>query len=219
MVFVTEPAGRRVRTAALELFAERGFHGTGIRDLAQRAGLSTATLYHYMGTKEDLLAEIMRDSMTLLIRAAEQTGAHGAPTERITRLVQIHVLAHAARPLHTRVADDELRALSPALRAEITGLRDAYETFWRAAITDGVTAGEFRVREPGVARLALLEMCSGVARWYQPHGPLSVQELAARYVEMALGLLTAGTAAPALDPGAVDDVHRLVAELWPGGSA
>ncbi|WP_231954315.1 TetR/AcrR family transcriptional regulator [Actinoplanes derwentensis] len=212
---MTEPAGRRVRTAALELFAERGFHGTGIRDLAQRAGVSTATLYHYMGTKEDLLAEIMRDSMRLLLRAASPTGTGGTPTERIARLTRIHVLAHAARPLHTRVADDELRALSPGSRAEITALRDEYERFWQSAIDDGVSTGEFRVQAPGVARLALLEMCSGVARWYRPDGPLTAGELAARYVEMALGLLTVDGIRLEPDPGAVGDMDRLVAELWP----
>jgi AcrR family transcriptional regulator len=207
----SEPAGQRVRTAALELFAERGFHGVGIRDIGKRAGLSTSTLYHYMGTKEDLLAEIMRDSMELLIRAASQTGKHGTPTERIARLVQIHVLAHAARPLHTRIADDELRALTPALRAEITALRDTYELIWQAAIEDGVAAGEFGVRDRRVARLAMLEMCSGVARWYRPDGPLTIEELALRYAEMALGLLLVRDQSPSLDT----EVQRLAAELWP----
>ncbi|HWS35737.1 MAG TPA: TetR/AcrR family transcriptional regulator [Actinoplanes sp.] len=212
---MTEPAGRRVRTAALELFAERGFHGTGIRDLAQRAGLSTATLYHYMGTKEDLLAEIMRDSMRLLLRAAAQTTMAGTPTDRIARLTRVHVLAHAARPLHTRVADDELRALTPGTRAEITALRDEYENYWQSAITDGVTTGEFRVGAPAVARLAVLEMCSGVARWYRPDGPLTAADLATRYVEMTLGLLTGDAVAPTPDPGAATGMDRLVAELWP----
>ena len=52
------PTGERVRQAALELFAERGFHGTGIRQLAERAGVSSASLYHYLGTKEDLLVAL-----------------------------------------------------------------------------------------------------------------------------------------------------------------
>ena len=45
-----------MRAAALTLFAERGYHGTGIRQLADAAGLSSASLYHYMGTKEELLS-------------------------------------------------------------------------------------------------------------------------------------------------------------------
>jgi AcrR family transcriptional regulator len=210
-----EPGGRRLRNAAIALFAERGYHGTGIRDLARRADLSTASLYHYMITKEDLLAEIMRDSLHLLIRAAEQTGTHGTPAERIGRLVQVHVLAHVARPLHTRVADDEMRSLSPLRHATITALRDRYEEFWRAAIEDGVASGDFRVDSPGLARLAALEMCTGVARWFKPEGTLPVEDVAARYAEMVLGLLGARDTLVALDPGAADEVHRLVAELWP----
>jgi AcrR family transcriptional regulator len=210
-----EVGGRRLRNAAITMFAERGFHGTSIRDLAKEASLSTATVYHYVVTKEDLLAEIMRDSLHLLIRAAEQTGTHGTPAERISRLVQVHVLAHVARPLHTRVADDEMRALSPVLRSEITLLRDRYEAFWRSAIDDGVAAGDFRVSAPGLARLALLEMCSGVARWFRPDGPLSLADLADRYAEMALGLLFATSGPPVLDPAVAGGVHSLVAELWP----
>ncbi|WP_436531973.1 TetR/AcrR family transcriptional regulator [Actinoplanes sp. HUAS TT8] len=210
-----EPAGRRLRAAALTLFAERGFHGTGIRDLAQRAGLSTATLYHYMGTKEDLLAEIMRESMSLLVRAAALVGTDGTPADRIVRLVHVHVLTHAARPLHTRVADDELRALSETPRAEIIALRDGYEQVWQQAIDAGVNAGAFQVREPGIARMALLEMCSGVARWYQPDGLLTLDDLAARYAEMALGALGFTGPPPDLDPATTRESHRLVAELWP----
>lgn len=198
-----EPARERVRAAALELFAERGFHGTGIRELAQRAGLSTSSLYHYMGTKEDLLAEIMRDSMELLIEAASAIPRDAAPATRIARLVHVHVLAHAARPLHTRVADDELRALSAPLSDEIVALRDRYEAIWRAAIDDGVAAGVFRAGAPGVARMALLEMCSGVARWYRPDGPLALDDLARQYVDMALGLLRAKGRTPPLDDSSV----------------
>ncbi|MDG4795640.1 TetR/AcrR family transcriptional regulator [Micromonospora sp. WMMD1082] len=208
-------AGRRVRAAALELFAERGFHGTGIRDLAQRAGLSTATLYHYMGTKEELLAEIMRTSMDLLLQAATRVGVDGGAVERVTRLVHVHVLAHAARPLHTRVVDDELRALSVPLRAEIIALRDRYERLWQAAIAAGVADGVFHLRAPDVARRALLEMCSGVARWYHPEGSLAVEEMAARYAELALNLLGVSGPAPDLDMAIARDAHRLVAELWP----
>jgi AcrR family transcriptional regulator len=210
-----EPAGQRIRTAALELFTERGFHGTGIRELAQRAGLSTATLYHYMGTKEDLLAEIMRGSMDLLLRAAAQAGTHGTPAERIVRLVHVHVLAHALRPLHTRVTDDEMRSLSAGVRAEIVALRDDYEQIWQQAIDAGVGTGDFLVRAPGLARLATLEMCSGVARWYTPDGPLTLEQLAARYAEMTLGLLGSTGAPPDLDPAVARESHRLVAELWP----
>ncbi|MFI6094590.1 TetR/AcrR family transcriptional regulator [Lentzea sp. NPDC051213] len=179
----------RVREAAVALFAERGFHGTGIRDLAQAAGLSSATLYHYMGTKEDLLAAIMRASLTALIAAAEQIT--GDPRERLIALVRMHVQAHAEKPRETLVVDGEMRALTGERRAEIVALRDRYEQFWQDAISEGIKARQLTVAEPNVARLALLEMCSGVSRWYSPAGPVKLSDLTMQYAGMALGMLGA----------------------------
>ncbi|MEV6879623.1 TetR/AcrR family transcriptional regulator [Amycolatopsis sp. NPDC051128] len=202
----------RVRAAAVKLFATKGFHGTGIRDLAQEAELSSASLYHYMGTKEDLLAEIMRTALNRLLHAArEATAASPGPVHRLRTLVALHVLAHAVGPAETRVVDNEVDVLSPAAREPVVALRDAYERLWAAAIDDGVAAGVFHTEHPAVTRLALLEMCSGVARWYSPRGPLALDQLAEHYAELASRAL--GCASP---PG-VHDLGRcreIVAKEW-----
>ena len=213
-----EPAGERIQVAALELFAERGFHGTGIRELAVRAGLSSATLYHYMGTKEDLLVRIMRESLERLLTAGQQIARAGPAPERMAGLVQIHVLTHATQRLQTQVVDGEMRALSPTRRREIVALRDEYETLWSKAIETGQEDGDFALQSPRLARLALLDLCSGVARWYQPQGPTTREELATRYAEMALGLL----GAEPLPPATTADLLRRSLELiagWPAALA
>ncbi len=182
--------GERVRRAALELFAERGFHGTGIRQLAQRAGGSSASLYHYMGTKEDLLVALMTESLERLVVDAEAVEATGEPpAEQLAALVRLHVTAHATRPLETRVGDDEVHALSPRARDGVVALRDRYEQVWQRVIDAGLAAGELQTGQPAVARRALLEMCSGVARWFDPTGPLGLEELATEYVALAQRLL------------------------------
>lgn len=187
----------RVQAAALTLFAERGYHGTGIRQLADAAGLSSASLYHYMGTKEELLVAIMRESLTALVAAGEQAAdAHPEPQARLTALVWLHVRAHAEGPAQTRVVDDEVRALSPGARAEVVALRDRYEALWQRTLEDGVAAGVFRLGSVPVARRALLEMCTGVARWWTPSGPLDTEALAAEYADLALRLVGAGDRDP-----------------------
>lgn len=202
----------RVRAAAVKLFATKGFHGTGIRDLAQEAELSSASLYHYMGTKEDLLAEIMHTALNRLLDAArEATAGSPDPVHRLRTLVALHVLAHAVGPDETRVVDNEVDVLSPAAREPVVALRDGYERLWAAAIDEGVAAGVFHTEHPAVTRLALLEMCSGVARWYSPRGPLALDQLAEHYAELASRALGCGSA-----PG----VHNLarcreiVAKEW-----
>ena len=192
------PTADRVRTAAIELFAERGFHGTGIRQLAEHAGLSSATLYHYMGTKEDLLVDLMRTSLGRLVASAQEVrdGPGDAPT-RLAELVRRHVTSHAERPRETRVVDDEVHALSEARRAEVVELRDRYEQLWQQVIDEGVAEGAFVVDSVSVTRRALLEMCSGVARWYAPTGPLSLPDLAEQYAALGLRLLGVPSGVPA----------------------
>jgi AcrR family transcriptional regulator len=186
----------RVQAAALRLFAERGYHGTGIRQLADAAGLSSASLYHYMGTKEELLVTLMRASLTRLLEAGQGVArAYPDPRDRLVGLVVLHVRTHAAAPDETRVVDDEIRALSPAARAEVVALRDGYEALWQSALEEGLANGAFRVTEPAVVRRALLEMCSSVARWWTPAGALSLDTLAGEYATLALRLVGA-------DPGA-----------------
>jgi AcrR family transcriptional regulator len=202
---------QRVRRAALELFAARGFHGTGIRDLADAAGLSSATLYHYMGTKEDLLITIMRDSLTRLITAAQEVAKTEHPKERLAKLVALHVLTHAEQQLETRVVDNEMRALSPEAHKEILALRDRYEAYWQDTIEAGCETRDFHTRAPSVVRLALLEMCGGISRWYSPKGPMPLQDLVLRYIEMALGALGAQPEPP-IRP--VTDVADLISKIW-----
>ncbi|MFI6029626.1 TetR/AcrR family transcriptional regulator [Amycolatopsis magusensis] len=204
--------GDRVRGAAVRLFAEKGFHGTGIRDLAQAAGLSSASLYHYMGTKEELLAGIMRECLErLLDGAAKATEGVADPRERLGRLVALHVMSHALQPDETRVVDNELRALSPAAQEPVVRLRDAYERRWASAIADGIAGGVFTADEPSITRLALLEMCNGVSRWYSPRGPLTLEALAAEYARLALRALESTGNGP--DPD-LRYCRAVVADVW-----
>lgn len=206
----------RVRTVAVELFAGRGFHGVGIRELAQRARLSPASLYHYIGTKEALLAGIMRDCLERLLTAAhEAVDPINDPRLRLSRLVALHVLAHAVHAQETAVVDNEVHSLSPALREPVVALRDDYERLWETAIFEASEAGMLRPDPTGVARRGLLEMCSGVARWYSRHGSVSLDRIAREYVRLALRALGAAedAAEEQVDPD-LERCHRIVADTW-----
>lgn len=194
MALTGNATGQRVRDVAISLFAERGFHGTGIRDLAGAAELSSASLYHHMGTKEQLLAGIMRTALTRLTSAARQAVSDvDDPVERLGRLIVLHVLTHALRPAETRVVDNEVAALSAPEREAVVRLRDGYEKLFDSTIAYGIHCGVFNTAEPALARLALLEMCNGVARWYSPHGTLDTTELAEHFARIGLRVVEANS--------------------------
>jgi AcrR family transcriptional regulator len=202
----------RVRAAAVTLFAAKGFHGTGIRELADAAGLSSATLYHYVGTKEDLLVEIMQTSLDRLLQAACQVVREcPSPVAALSGLVQTHVVAHALQRAETVVVDTELRSLTPDRRAPIIARRDEYEQVWGSVIEKGCAAGSFHVTDAALARLALLQMCSGVANWYTPRGGRELTEVASAHAQLSLAMLGAEA-----DPGLPPAGHyvRLVADVW-----
>jgi AcrR family transcriptional regulator len=207
---------QQVRRAAVDLFASRGFHATGIRQLAETVGINSSTLYHYMGTKEDLLFAIVQDSSRRLIDAAQRlVDLASTPEAMMCALVQMHVSVHATHRAETAVVDNELRHLDSDRRHHAVELRDVYENFWTITIAAGVKDGSFTVHDQRLARLAILQMCSGVAEWYSPKGQLLLRELAQTHAHMTLQLLGDqcgfDTVVKLLEPL---DVQEIVDEVW-----
>jgi AcrR family transcriptional regulator len=185
---------QRLTDAALTLFATKGFAATGIREIAEAAGLSSASLYHYMGTKEDLLSDLMRDGLGRFVDAGRRAIADVAgPELQIVALTRVHVATEAVMRRMSVVIDGEVRSLSDG--ADVLALRDDYEALWAHTIALGVSAGVLRAAEPRLARLALIEMCNGVAHWFSASGRLSLAEVCDHFADMALALLGARDAA------------------------
>lgn len=183
---------QRIEQAALQLFAAKGFEATGIRDIADRAGLSTSALYHYMGSKDELLVAFMVESMTELTRVAHAAldGATG-PAVQLATLVRTHVGFHTLDAQRSLVADDELRAVSDVAFTKVMQLRDGYERLWAETLDEGARTGEFSFADARITRLALLEMCNGVARWYSDRGPRHPAEIADTFADLALSMVGA----------------------------
>ncbi|MEV4222067.1 TetR/AcrR family transcriptional regulator [Nonomuraea sp. NPDC049725] len=192
-----------IQQVAVSLFAQKGYAATGIRELGRAAGITSATLYHYAGSKEEILTGIMRACLEELLRSArEAVGGSADPAVRLARLVRVHVGLCALNPLTAKVTDQEIRALTADDHRLLVGLRDDYESIFAGVIEDGMSTGVFRLADQRVARLALLEMCNGVANWYRPDGRLGVAELQDQFVELACRLM----GAPARRPGEPEEL-------------
>ncbi|MEV5575806.1 TetR/AcrR family transcriptional regulator [Spirillospora sp. NPDC052269] len=206
----------QIRRAAVHLFATRGFHATGIRQLAKAVGINSSTLYHYMGTKEELLFAITQDSSRRLIDAAGRLSPDLNPQARLCGLVYLHVWSHATHPEETAVVDNELRSLDGDRLDRAVELRDRYEKFWADTIADGCASGTFAVQDQRIARIALLQMCSGVAGWYSTSGEMSLRDLTTTYAQMALSLLSCSRDHRTIERLLDDlDLQPAVAAAWP----
>lgn len=189
---VTPDAARRLLIAAVEAFAERGYHATTTRDIAGRAGMSPAALYIHYKTKEELLHRISRIGHDKALRVL-RTAADGPGTaaERLANAVRSFVRWHADHHTTARVVQYELDALGEEHRTEIIALRRQSDAAVRDMINDGVRNGEFDVPDVSGTTLAVLSLCIDVARWFNVAGTRTPDEVGALYADLVLRMVGA----------------------------
>ncbi|WP_084963719.1 TetR/AcrR family transcriptional regulator [Thermoactinospora rubra] len=203
MLTTTDPA-LRIKSAAVLMFAQRGYAATSIRDLAKAVNMTNAGIYHHVASKEALLAGLMREGHAGLIETTHRLlDGVDRPRDRLALLIGSLTAIHALNPMTTRVMDGELRSLTPGSGAhdEIIALRDAYEGIWRDTIAEGVARGAFIVANQKLSRLALMSMCTGTSEWYRPDGESPLEEVCAEFVGIGLTAVNADPASriPHLD--------------------
>lgn len=188
-----KPPGTRglILAAALKLFAERGFAGASIRELADVVGIQPASLYAHYPSKEHMLAALCRigqeEQLRRIRRALQSCGEE--PRDQVTAYVRGHVSLHTAFPMLAVVANAELHELSPALSAAATGLRQQSVQMLTDIVQRGVQQRVFNVPDVWLAVAAIGAMGLGVAYWYTPKHELDARFVAEVYCEYALRIL------------------------------
>jgi AcrR family transcriptional regulator len=179
--------------AAIDAMFENGYHGTSVREIADRAGMSVANVYYYFPSKHDLLFRFMENSASQLLEQLQAMleTADPDPRSRLAEAVRLFVERHTVRQAAAFVAATELRALEPAAREIVVARRNAIEAQFRQIVQQGVDEGVFVVEDVNSAVRAILDMASSVSSWYRPDGSLSGAEIADRYVGLALAVVGA----------------------------
>lgn len=187
------PATREaIHAAAIELFARQGYHATSMRSLASAARVQPAAIYHWYPNKEAILVELQDDFMERLTERVEAAMARqDRPALRLAAAVREHVVFHGENRLAAFVTDSEIRALTKDARARLVAQRDVYQGVFSEMIRDGIRDGSLRSSDAQVATYAILLQCTGVALWFDPDGPLKLDQVAELHVELVLGSLQA----------------------------
>jgi AcrR family transcriptional regulator len=175
-------------SAAGRLFAERGFHGTSMRDLGSELGLLGSSLYSHVAGKNELLVEVIRRGSGLFQGLADGVMAEDlTPLDRLERLIRGHVAIVIDHLDHARTFLNEARFLPPEERAEVVEMRNRYERTFRRVIEDGIAAGEFREgQDPTMAAILILSVLNALVRWYRPTGPTTAAQIADDMVEFVM---------------------------------
>ncbi len=185
-----------VYEAALRLFREKGYHATSMQDIASAVGLYKGSLYHYIGSKEDLLVRVFERGMGSLLAEVERIAADTAlpPSAQVRGIVEAHVAAVASNLDALTVYLHEWRALAGDALETVRGQRDRYMAVVSEVVERGARSGEFQVPDVQIATLALLGMCNWLCQWYSPRGRLSPTEIGRHFADLALAGLRGATA-------------------------
>lgn len=183
----------RIRRAATELFYERGYHATTMRDIAARVGIKAGSLYnHFSGKQEILLRISMQTTRELHAGAVSCLEGVEDVEEALRAYLTWHVTFHAEHRLASRVADGQLHALSEENRRAVVEVRDAHEQLLVDLLRRGVKERRWRVADERVITFGIATMCTEVDAWFRDEGPLTAEQIGRIYADFILRGLGAG---------------------------
>lgn len=168
-----------VVAAAGRLFAERGYHGTSMRDLGKELGLLGSSLYSHVESKQDLLVEVVEEGARLFEEsAARAVQPKATAAEDMNRLISGHVDVVLDNVDISRTFLNEARMLDADHRTKVVEARDHYEKAFRSVLRRGVVDGSFRAGlDPKTTSIFILSVLNAIERWYDPNGPLDRNQL------------------------------------------
>src|SRR2546428_2579206 len=154
-----QPSAREeeILSAAARIFREKGYHGTSVRDIAESVGLLKGSLYHYIRSKEELLARLFAGALEDTIAELEAIAARdAAPTARLRDMVRAYVDAVTENLDAVSLYLREWRALPAPQLARVRARRRAMRTLFEDVITEGARARAVAVGDAKIAALAIL---------------------------------------------------------------
>ena len=176
---------RAIGDTSAGLFAQRGYHATGLTELCEANGLGKGTLYHYIGSKEDLLAAIHDRVMDEVMAGADRVAsAGGSPSAQLSSLGDELLDVIHRYPDHVWVFLHEFPALTGERAERFRVRRREYERRVETVLRAGIESGEFRDVDPRLTALAWLGMHNYTYLWLRPGGPLTARDVAKPFADL-----------------------------------
>ncbi|WP_067793033.1 TetR/AcrR family transcriptional regulator [Actinomadura formosensis] len=187
-----------ILAAASELFQRDGYSKTKVAAIARAVGITPPTLYWHFESKEDILFEFLRTGLEAFLERIEAaTAGLTDPAEALRALAVAHTRAQLSQReraqtfLSMTYSPTQLASSLPKDRYEL--IRELHRRHYentRAILRAGAEQGVFDVPDLSATTFAILNICEYSALWFQPGGPLTVDQVAEMHGEFALRIAT-----------------------------
>ncbi|MEV0276005.1 TetR/AcrR family transcriptional regulator [Streptomyces sp. NPDC050610] len=186
-----KPVPQRLLAAATRLFADQGYDRTSVQEIVEAAGVTKGALYHYFGSKDDLLHEVYARLLRLQQERLDAIAGSAEPVERRLREAAADVVVTTIDNLDdATIFFRSMHQLSPEKHKQVRAERRRYHERFRALIEEGQEAGVFSRETP--ADLVVdyhFGSIHHLSAWYRPQGPLTPREVADHLADLLLRAL------------------------------
>jgi AcrR family transcriptional regulator len=175
---------------AARMFRVQGYDKTRMDDIADKLGLSKASIYYYFPTKEDLLLQVCESAVgTALEQMSALESESMTDIEKLHRLILNHFNAFAANADAFSVFIQELWKRNDSRARSIRRKQRKFQDGIEALVKGAQASGDFRGNNATLITFAILGMCHWAYQW-MPTSKLSPQEIADGFTDLlAHGLI------------------------------
>jgi TetR/AcrR family transcriptional regulator, cholesterol catabolism regulator len=178
----------RILKVAAQLFREKGYAATTVREIGERAGIGQSSLYYHIESKARILQELHETFIQRSIQKyTEVVGSNATPTEQMRRIIEINLWTVETHHDEVTVFLREGYALPEDAMSQIREKRDWVDSMIDSVLRRGIDTGEFR-RDLNVqlTRLAILGMCNWSYQWFRPSGSQTMADIGRYFSDFAL---------------------------------
>lgn len=174
----------RVYRVAIKTLWQKGYERTTIRDIAKATDMTTAGLYYYFKSKEELLFQILKGHMDDMISGIEQIPVASVPSlELIKAYILYQVNSYCSDRYRTKLILNDDDCLTGEWYDQIKDKQRQYIGFWRRALENYCREEQLPVDHVAIDAHCLVGMCVWIYRWYDTKGSIDPETLAMRIFE------------------------------------
>jgi AcrR family transcriptional regulator len=169
--------------ASAQVFSEKGYHAASMEDIANVVGLKKASLYHHVKSKQEILVELLDQSLDLLIERVEKVIQKDLMGTYMSTLAEFRELSAVLLLEHRSLDEEGLKRHLPR--------RDKLEGLMRGIIEEGIEEGIFSQNDSRISVKAVMGVANWLIMWFRKDGSLSAEEISSIISGLVLnGLLT-----------------------------
>jgi TetR/AcrR family transcriptional regulator, cholesterol catabolism regulator len=183
-----------VLDAAIRVFHKKGYASASIQDVAEEVGVLKGSLYHYIDSKEDLLARIFEDSAGHFMEMLDEaSGMDGPPVERLRSFGRSCSLWYLRNIERVGIYATEWQHLTGKRRKDVMQIRETYEGRLAGLIGEVKESGEAAPDlDVNFATYFIFGALNGLPDWYRRRGPDSAETIAAAYADQIVNTVIGG---------------------------